>query len=73
MTTGTTTVAGAPESAAATTGAAQQRTPLWSRTWVRIAGGFIVPIIILAAWQFVTATGIVPPYRLPGPDRKSVV
>lgn len=49
------------------TGAAQQRTPLWSRTWVKVAGGFIVPLIILAAWQFVTATGLVPPYRLPGP------
>lgn len=49
----------------ATTGAA--RTPLWSRACVRIAGGFIVPILIIAAWQFVTATGMVPPYRLPGP------
>lgn len=53
------------------TGAAQTRTsqrpPLWSRTWVRVAGGFIVPIIILAAWQWATATGVVPPYRLPGP------
>lgn len=49
----------------ATTGAT--RTPLWSRAWVRIAGGFVVPILIIAAWQFVTATGIVPPYRLPGP------
>ncbi|NLA66187.1 MAG: ABC transporter permease [Leucobacter sp.] len=53
--------------AVTTTGAAQQRTPLWSRTWVKIAGGFIVPVIIVAAWYFVTATGMVPPYRLPGP------
>lgn len=50
-----------------TTGAAQVRTPLWSRTWVKVAGGFIVPVIIVAAWQFITATGLVPPYRLPGP------
>ena len=50
-----------------TTGAAQQRPPLWSRTWVKIAGGFVVPIIIIAVWQYVTASGLVPPYRLPGP------
>lgn len=50
-----------------TTGATRLRAPLWSRTWVRIAGGFVVPLIVIAAWQFVTATGIVPPYRLPGP------
>ena len=50
-----------------TTGAAQQRPPLWSRTGVKIAGGFIVPLVILAVWQYVTAAGIVPPYRLPGP------
>ena len=43
------------------------RSPFWSRTWVRIAGGFVVPVIIVAAWQYVTAAGIVPPYRLPGP------
>ena len=64
MTVDTTTSAGAAQQ--------QQRaplrpSPLWSRTWVRIAGGFIVPLIVIAAWQFVTATGIVPPYRLPGP------
>lgn len=64
MTVDTTTSAGAAQQ--------QQRaplrpSPLWSRTWVRIAGGFIVPLIVVAAWQFVTATGIVPPYRLPGP------
>lgn len=45
----------------------RQRVPLWSRTWMKIAGGFIVPIIIVAAWYGVTATGVVPPYRLPGP------
>lgn len=65
MTNSTTTTA--PNSAVATTGAAPQRAPLWSRTWVKIAGGFVVPIIIVAVWQYVTSTGIVPPYRLPGP------
>ncbi|WP_105567619.1 ABC transporter permease [Microbacterium halophytorum] len=48
-------------------GAAAQRAPFWSRTWVRIAGGFVVPVVIFAAWQFVTVTGLVPPYRLPSP------
>lgn len=50
-----------------TTGAAQLRTPLWSRTWVKVAAGFVVPILVIAAWQYVTVTGIVPPYRLPTP------
>lgn len=71
MTDGTTAVASAPGRATGTAGVAQQRAPLrlpiWSRTWARIAGGFVVPLVILAVWQFVTATGIVPPYRLPGP------
>jgi len=67
MTDGTTTVARSSERATDRTGVAQQRSPLWSRTWVRIAGGFVVPLVILAVWQFVTARGIVPPYRLPGP------
>jgi sulfonate transport system permease protein len=61
MTAGTTTDAGV----------AQQRAPLrppfWARTWVKVAGGFVVPLVIIAAWQFVTATGMVPPYRLPAP------
>jgi sulfonate transport system permease protein len=71
MTDGTTAVARPAERATDTAGVAQRRaplrSPLWSRTWVRIAGGFVVPLVILAVWQFVTATGIVPPYRLPGP------
>lgn len=45
-----------------------QRGPLLSRAWARIATGFVVPLIILAAWQFVTSTGMVPAYRLPGPE-----
>jgi sulfonate transport system permease protein len=71
LTVGTTAVARSSERATDTAGVAQRRaplrSPLWSRTWVRIAGGFVVPLVILAVWQFVTATGIVPPYRLPGP------
>lgn len=50
-----------------TTAATRPHVPLWSRPWARIAGGFLLPVIIVAAWQTVTATGLVPPYRLPGP------
>lgn len=50
-----------------TTGAAQQRAPLWSRTWVKITGGFVVPVIIIVAWHLVTTGGLIPPYRLPAP------
>ncbi|HLT66520.1 MAG TPA: hypothetical protein VKZ73_01515, partial [Microbacterium sp.] len=49
------------------TGAGRQLTPLWSRTWVKIAAGFIVPIVIVIAWQIATVGGFVPPYRLPTP------
>ena len=72
--TGTATTAGAAaqeQQAQYTAPRLTQRTPprppFWSRTWVRIAGGFVVPVVIVAVWQYVTATGIVPPYRLPGP------
>ncbi|MFV0373459.1 ABC transporter permease [Microbacterium sp.] len=39
----------------------------WGRPGVRIAGGLLLPLAILAAWQAVTVTGIVPAYRLPTP------
>jgi sulfonate transport system permease protein len=39
----------------------------WARRSVRIIGGLIVPLVILAVWQAVTVTGLVPPYRLPPP------
>ena len=50
-------------SAASATG----RPVLWDRTAVRLAAGAVLPLLILAAWQFVTATELVPAYRLPGP------
>lgn len=59
-------IASAP-GAPARAGSAAPPTPLRDRAWVSIAGGFVVPVIIVLAWQFVTASGIVPPYRLPGP------
>ena len=34
---------------------------------MRLAAGALVPVVILAAWQLVTATGLVPAYRLPAP------
>ncbi len=39
----------------------------WRRPGVRIAGGLVVPVLLLVAWQIVSATGIVPAYRLPSP------
>lgn len=45
----------------------QRSNPLWSRTWVKILGGLLVPLAIVAAWQLTTASGLVPSYRLPGP------
>ena len=53
--------------AGTTAGAAHTSAPLWSRTWVKIAAGFIVPLAILVVWQLVTASGVVPAHRLPGP------
>ena len=40
---------------------------LWDRSGVRLAAGALLPLVILAAWQLVTTTGLVPAYRLPGP------
>ncbi|WP_396641363.1 ABC transporter permease [Microbacterium sp.] len=39
----------------------------WDRRSVRIIGGVVVPLAILAIWQAVTASGLIPPYRLPPP------
>ena len=54
----------APEAGAQRTGT---RTALWERGPVRLAAGALAPLLILGAWQLVTATGLVPAYRLPGP------
>lgn len=48
-------------------GAERPLVPLTSRTWVKIAGGAVVPLVVLAAWWAVTAGGLVPPYQLPPP------
>ncbi len=37
------------------------------RRAAHIAGGMLLPLAVLAVWQAVTASGLVPPYRLPAP------
>lgn len=40
----------------------------WDRPVVRVIGGFLLPVLIVVAWQVVTTTGIVAPYLLPSPE-----
>ncbi len=54
----------APSAAATTAGG---RPAFWSRRPVVVVGGLVVPVLLLAAWQWVTASGLVPAYQLPGP------
>ncbi|GAA2923629.1 ABC transporter permease [Microbacterium luteolum] len=39
----------------------------WDRSAVRILAGLVLPAIILVAWQVVTTSGLIEPYRLPAP------
>ncbi|WP_096715637.1 ABC transporter permease [Microbacterium sp. SZ1] len=39
----------------------------WDRPGIRIAGGLLLPILIIAAWQISTTSGMVESYRLPTP------
>jgi len=39
----------------------------WSRRATRVVGGALLPLLLLAVWQYVTAGGLVPPYQLPSP------
>jgi len=39
----------------------------WSRRATRAVGGALLPLLLLAVWQYVTASGLVPPYQLPSP------
>ncbi len=43
------------------------RRSFWERRSTRIVGGLLLPLAILGVWQAVTASGLVPPYRLPPP------
>src|SRR5699024_11341472 len=49
----------APTDPSATAPAGGPRT-LWDRPGVRAAAGALLPLLILAAWQLVTSTGLVP-------------
>ena len=44
------------------------RVPLTRRTWFRIVGGAIIPILILVVWQTVTSLGLVSVSQLPSPE-----
>ena len=57
----------APSAAEGDAPAPGRRTAFWDRTGVRLAAGAVLPLVILAAWQVVTAAELVPAYRLPGP------
>ena len=61
-----TTDTGAPE-AGITPRSGRAGATLWSRSSVRIAGGFVVPLALLAGWQIASSTGLVPSYLLPPP------
>ncbi|GAA3902640.1 ABC transporter permease subunit [Microbacterium invictum] len=55
------------EQPAGTPASRPKSTSFWDRTWVRIIGGALVPLAVLAAWQAVTTTGLIPTYRLAPP------
>lgn len=50
-----------------TDAAASAPRTLWDRRATRIIGGLVLPLLILALWQAVTVSGLIPPYRLPPP------
>ncbi|WP_285041073.1 ABC transporter permease [Plantibacter sp. LMC-P-059a] len=62
---GTPTVALA--GAQATQSGREARAVLGSRRIVVVLGGLLVPVLILVAWQLVTALGLVPASQLPAP------
>jgi sulfonate transport system permease protein len=41
--------------------------PLTSRRWFVLAGGALLPVLLLAAWQIATTTGLVPVSVFPSP------
>jgi sulfonate transport system permease protein len=47
--------------------AGRGRTAWTDRRAVRVVGGALVPLLLLGVWQWATATGVVPAYRLAGP------
>ena len=59
-------VSGYGYSAAGTALSQRRRGDIHSKRWV-IALGFVAPVLLLGGWQFISATGLVPAYRLPSP------
>ncbi|WP_400997453.1 ABC transporter permease [Agromyces sp. GXQ0307] len=60
--------ASAAASVAARPATGRDRRPLTSRRWVRIVGGALIPLALLAAWQLVSTSGAVPVSQLPSPE-----
>ena len=56
-----------PSAGGPSAGASGARPSAWDRPGVRLTAGAALPLVILVAWQLVTATGLVPAYRLPAP------
>lgn len=56
-----------PRRPAAPTGGRRGGAPFWSRRPVRVVGGALLPVLVLTAWWWVTASGQVPAYQLPSP------
>ena len=59
-------VSGYGYSIAGTALSQRRRGDIHSKQWV-IATGFVLPLLLLGGWQFISATGLVPAYRLPSP------
>ena len=56
------------EGAGDAAGPASRRAPRTTdRRAVRVVGGALVPVVLVAVWQWVTASGLVPAFQLPGP------
>lgn len=47
---------------------ASARRRLTGRRWFVIVGGAIIPVALLAVWQFVSTSGLVPVSQLPSPE-----
>ncbi|WP_223695285.1 ABC transporter permease [Leifsonia poae] len=44
------------------------RIPFLSRRWVRIVGGFVLPLVLLATWQIASTSGAFTASQLPSPQ-----
>lgn len=49
-------------------GSAAASVPLTRRRWFVVVGGAIIPVALLAVWQFVSTSGLVPVSQLPSPE-----